>query len=220
MNTFSICAVALLAVAADGPDKKLVEEATTSLRKQHELLKTIKDKATAEAALKKLDTVAREFEKVEKAIKAMKPEKAMAIAKNKELNALGKDIQKEYTRIVKLPAAYAAVRKTTLFVKWREAMVNVARARTKDLATKVELYYVQNGNTYPPNMEALAEKQPGGLNALVTKDALIDPWGRPFQFTIATDDKGNDRVVITSLGHPGEKDAKITNLDKVAPPKK
>src|SRR5262249_40954677 len=119
-----------------------------------------------------------------------------------------------------LPAAYAVIRKNSLLVKRQQNMEHAARARAKDLATKVTLYYVQNSGTYPPNIEALTKKQPSGLNALATKESILDPWGREYRFTVDRDPKdGTERVVVFTGGPPSEKGKKITNIDRVAPPK-
>jgi general secretion pathway protein G len=94
--------------------------------------------------------------------------------------------------------------------RYQDAQIQTARAKARDLATKVELYYVNNGNQYPANLEVLTQAQPGGLSPLCTPEAIMDPWGREFQLDVKTDGSGNERVIIFTQGPRGQ----ITNLDR------
>jgi hypothetical protein len=56
-----------------------------------------------------------------------------------------------------------------------------AAAQATALTTAVKAYHVKHMQ-YPPALEALAQRQPDGGEPLCKPEALIDPWGKPFQY--------------------------------------
>jgi hypothetical protein len=112
--------------------------------------------------------------------------------------------------------AVAASATGCIFERYGEDARITARIKARDLASKAELYYLQNDNKYPPNIEWLAEKQPNGLSPLCSQEAIMDPWGREYQLRIDKDEKGNDRIeVFTFVPATGER---ISNLGSPAGP--
>jgi hypothetical protein len=102
--------------------------------------------------------------------------------------------------IVGVVAASAA---GCIFERYGESQVHVARAKALDLATKVELYYVNNGEQYPANLEVLTQPQPGGLSPLCAPEAILDPWGQEYQLQIFKDESGENRVEVFTFGPGG-----------------
>jgi general secretion pathway protein G len=92
--------------------------------------------------------------------------------------------------------------------RYQDAQVSTAKIKSKDIAAKVEAFYVNNGD-YPPNIQALMLPQPNGGNPLCTEEALMDPWGKPFQIATPTDAAGNIRVEVFTLSPRGQR---ISNL--------
>ena len=59
--------------------------------------------------------------------------------------------------------------------------IKAARARIETLTLALAAYRV-NHEAFPPNLETLTQPQPNGKEALLEPAALVDPWGRPYQY--------------------------------------
>jgi general secretion pathway protein G len=59
---------------------------------------------------------------------------------------------------------------------------SVAKTQTTTLTHAVENYYIDHSSTYPPALASLLQQDEGGGPYLKTPDALVDPWGRPYQY--------------------------------------
>jgi general secretion pathway protein G len=86
------------------------------------------------------------------------------------------------------------------------ARTDTARAQLKNLESAVELYYLDTG-TYPSSENGLQAlvAAPTGLASwkgpyLKKKEALFDPWGKPYQYR-APGQHGN--VDLFTLGRDG-----------------
>jgi general secretion pathway protein G len=99
------------------------------------------------------------------------------------------------------------------------ARSDTAKAQLKNLESAVELYYLDTG-TYPPaeaGLEALVA-QPAGLGSwkgpyLKKKEALIDPWGKPYQYRVPGE-HGN--VDVFTLGRDGREGGEGEDRDIVS----
>lgn len=105
--------------------------------------------------------------------------------------------------IIGLIAAFAVPRVMTFVGSSRR---DSAEIQVKRLASIVELYALDVGQ--PPSaqegLRALVERPAGATRwdgpYLENADALIDPWGTPYQYAVAAD--GRD-IVVASLGADG-----------------
>src|SRR5436305_12104219 len=64
-----------------------------------------------------------------------------------------------------------------------EAKNGTAKMGVHSLETAVNAYYFKNGD-YPPNLQVLAQRQADGSPAYLEVSALLDPWGRPYNYAI------------------------------------
>jgi general secretion pathway protein G len=71
-----------------------------------------------------------------------------------------------------------------------QAKVSTAKTQVKTTLTQaVKTYYINHGS-YPPSLAALLQQTDQGGPYLETRDALIDPWGRPYQYNPAGTNNG------------------------------
>ena len=64
------------------------------------------------------------------------------------------------------------------------AKISTVKAQTKVLTEAAESYYVNHGS-YPANLQALLQQTEQGGPYLKSADAIIDPWGRQYQYNQA-----------------------------------
>jgi general secretion pathway protein G len=67
-----------------------------------------------------------------------------------------------------------------LLQRYEEAKISRAKMDVRGLAGQLEQFKLKYGD-YPPTIEALAQPQAGDA-PMVRPDAIIDPWGKPYQF--------------------------------------
>jgi hypothetical protein len=93
-----------------------------------------------------------------------------------------------------------------------------AKYDATNIAHALQVFKDRNGH-YPQSLEELAQRQPDGGVALLTKRALRDPWGQPFHFDPGQLDPETGHPLVWSDGEPGKPDGKITNWgQEEAPP--
>ena len=61
------------------------------------------------------------------------------------------------------------------------AKEDVAKSQVQSLSQAADVYRLNNGD-YPPNLAVLTQPQPSGKAATLEPSALIDPWGREYQY--------------------------------------
>jgi general secretion pathway protein G len=66
--------------------------------------------------------------------------------------------------------------------RYEDAKEGRAKTDVRGLAGQLEQYSLANGG-YPGSIEELAAPQPNGGSPLTRQDALIDPWGKMYQFS-------------------------------------
>jgi general secretion pathway protein G len=62
-----------------------------------------------------------------------------------------------------------------------DARKDTAKAQCKILAEAAESYNIRYGS-YPPSLESLTTQMQDGSKPYLENTALIDPWGRPYQY--------------------------------------
>jgi general secretion pathway protein G len=80
---------------------------------------------------------------------------------------------------------------------------DVALAQTKTITEAWGIYEKNNGA--PPNLQALTQRQPNGAKAILEPDAIIDPWGKAFQFDASGPMNGGNKVDIWTVSPEGKK---------------
>jgi len=65
--------------------------------------------------------------------------------------------------------------------RYQEAQVSRAKIDVHRLSEQLDTFALNNGS-YPGSIEGLAEHQPNGGGPLSDRNALVDPWGKPYQF--------------------------------------
>jgi general secretion pathway protein G len=66
-----------------------------------------------------------------------------------------------------------------------EARKSTAKVQVKALTQAVEAYNVDHRGLWPPSLDVLLQKDDFGGPYLKNTDALIDPWGKPYQYNQA-----------------------------------
>ena len=86
-----------------------------------------------------------------------------------------------------------------------------SRLELKNLDKTAQAYQAKN-RAWPDSLEDLASRQQDGSEGYLAKSALVDPWGRPYQYDRNNRHPDNDQPLIWSEGpNPGESGSKITN---------
>jgi hypothetical protein len=85
------------------------------------------------------------------------------------------------------------------------AKVDKARMDVLQIETAAKQYRLRNGGEWPATLDALAEKTAG--KSLIEKEALLDPWNRPYQFRLDGTGGAPEQFIVWSQG-PDPSDAK------------
>jgi hypothetical protein len=64
----------------------------------------------------------------------------------------------------------------------KEAKLNDAKAKLRELTEACDTYRLMNNGSYPPNLAALTRRQPNGGNPLLPAFYLTDPWDQPYGY--------------------------------------
>lgn len=62
-----------------------------------------------------------------------------------------------------------------------DAKKDQARIQVQTLTKAAETFQIRNGD-YPPSLALLAQPQADGSKPYLEQTALIDPWGRPYEY--------------------------------------
>lgn len=208
--------------AAEDNPEALVKELLANEKETVQVLKSVKDKASAEAAKPKLVELQKrmtesveKLEKLEAWAKAH-PDQAKELQKKfeGERKTLRQDVITESERISRLPEAKAVLKDVIKIRDLAAAKVDVARVQAKLLSDACDAYKVREG-IYPESLEVLVQ---GGK---VAQEALIDPWGRPYQYNPTGPKNKGLRADVWSQG-PDPKDPKgiIGNWQEEKKPEK
>lgn len=68
--------------------------------------------------------------------------------------------------------------------QYNESKVSSAKIQAKTISSAVDTYFIDHG-VYPPSLEVLLQKDEQGKGPyLKSRDALLDPWDRPYQYDV------------------------------------
>jgi hypothetical protein len=185
----SKCIVLFIALATgsailaggDTPEA-LIKEYLKTTKEVANVLGTIKNAKSAEAAKKKLDQLGTRLQKFAKNRDALdKGIKALDKKNEQQFRAVQEALDKEFVRLEKLPAIWPVLEKT-MFGPAILGRIEEARELVAQLTAAVQTYKAANDD-FPTSLDALAKKR-GKDDALVDDKALIDPWGRPYQYDV------------------------------------
>jgi general secretion pathway protein G len=84
-----------------------------------------------------------------------------------------------------------------------EAKEKTALSQVKGPLTMAAESYKLNNDSYPPSLEALTQAQPNGGQPLLERDALLDPWSKPYRYDAAGTNNGGLKPDIWADGPNG-----------------
>jgi hypothetical protein len=202
-----LLASAWLAQAGSDDADKAVADYRKAIRDLTATLKTVKDKASAEAAVAKVEESAKRLSGAIETAKKISPADFQAAAKKLEadLAADSKAFAAELARVMKEPELNGGLAKSAawkqLTAQESEARVQRAKVDVVSLEKAALAYKLANGN-FPESLQALTQGK-----AYVEPGLLNDPWGRPYQFEPNTVNAKTGAPLIYSTG-PDPKDKK------------
>jgi len=204
----SLLIVMSATAAGDDGQERLVQEMQPILQQFVDVLKGVKDKNTALAALPKVDAIAERIKKLRELFPlTLTPEERKKLDRIQMPDM--KNLEREIARIDTIRDAYSVLKTTFYFKHIRELKEEIARVQIRNLEVAITALQIRNG-TYPLKLAELTEKKSDGAPVLEA-DSLLDPWQRPYQYDYDGPKNGRRKPDIWSLGHPGEKDAVIGN---------
>jgi hypothetical protein len=212
LPALAVCACLVQAGSEDaekavGNWRKAVQDLTA-------VLKTVKDKTSAEAAVTKVDGAAKRLKETDDACKKVDANAMLAaISKNSagitaDFEAFKSEMNRvmnrsEWADVLSKSAEWKAVTK-----KERDAKAEVAVTEVRVLEKALQAYKLKNGN-YPAALKDLVDAK------FVEKGPLNDPWGRPYQYdaSVVHPDTGVPRIFSTGPD-PKDKNGVIANWYK------
>jgi hypothetical protein len=218
----SLLVLAVLITPVHAQDRKLetlVEEWAVANEKLAEVLKMIKDKDSAKAALPTLAEIDRTLTEKQEAInKFDKDENKEAAARIKEkfaerLNQVAEQFETELTRLDGMPDVAKTLSESGIIQKAHGRQEQRAKVDVQVLTRACQAYQLGFG-TLPEKLEQLLQPPNGGLSFLEKKDSLLDPWGRPYKYDPKGPKNGGKRPDVWSLGPRHVKDGIIGNWMK------
>ncbi|MEI7686404.1 MAG: type II secretion system protein GspG, partial [Planctomycetota bacterium] len=143
-----------------------------------DVLKTVKDKATAEAGLPKLKALEKKYVQLTKVnradVKFSNEEKQLLSARSSLLTA-------ELNRIDNVPEAPGVLKELAFYTAINASKIDSAKVRIMQLDAAVAVHKIKNG-AYPDSLNALTK---GDNRSLESADSLLDPWKKPYQYDVA-----------------------------------
>jgi hypothetical protein len=178
-------------VSAARPDDKqlmkITEESVTASEKLVEVLKGVKDKSTANAALAKvteLGSLLRQCQQASTLASTDVTKEALKAISDKyaeRQKRAEKQLQTEAKRIEATWESHAVLRDTAFFKMIEDGRREErAKLQLKTLTTATASYKLKYGE-FPDKLQLLVQP-PDGAPYLKGKEELIDPWGRPYEF--------------------------------------
>lgn len=203
----ALVASAWLAQAGSDDAEKTYFEFSKAMQDLTAVLKTVKDKTTAEGAVAKVEAPAKRLGEAVKTAKRLQEAGKLVISEkySKQLMEDSLAFKAEVDRVTKDADLGAILNKSEawkqLSTQFADDKVQRAKVEVVVLEKAVQAYKLANGN-FPDSLQALTQGkayiQAGGLN---------DPWGRPYQYEPNTVDAKTGAPLIYSTG-PDPKDKK------------
>jgi hypothetical protein len=208
-------------VQGDASREKLVKENLKAVEDVTAVLKTVKDKDTAEIVVPRLEIVMKRLEATNDAIKKIPGNDAELVKANKafakELKAAREALAAELHRIhFKSPAwAWAQFNGKGAPKNVAVAQADIVNARLdiKGLDQAVTAYYLRK-HFYPETLKVLCERDPIDNSPALLKgeEVLMDPWGNAYIYEPQTLNPKTDKPLIWTAGPPGSS-IRISNWD-------
>jgi hypothetical protein len=190
MKSAVLSAVLLGTWCASGdPDpEKVAKDVLQSMQDVTAVLKTVKDKDSADAAARKLEEPAKRLLVAVEAgnkIPRDDPDVAKVLEKFAEQMAkAGRDFQLEVDRLLKEPELQKILRKSPAWrqsdLQFQESKLARAKLDVKTLEVAIQAWHVKFAE-WPASLEKLTEPSKD-TPAFLLKSALTDPWGRPYRY--------------------------------------
>lgn len=105
--------------------------------------------------------------------------------------------------VVAIIVILAGVATVSFFGVWEKSKEDAAKASIRGIEDALDIYRLANGNSYPPNLDALTQRQKGNKPALLKDEALNDPWGNKFNYEPGNRHPKTDKPHIFTNGDPG-----------------
>jgi hypothetical protein len=210
----AILAVTLCSVQQPDDPEKLLKESLQAMQDVTAVLKAVKDKTTAKAAVTKLDAPSKQWIRVSLAIDKLEKSKAEQLYKLKEkqqnLFAYAFDLlAAELKRLDREPELFMICNKNEAFNEAFGQGVSVegqcikARIDLKILEHAAVAYRMKNKGIFPDNLAILIYEQDDGGPAYIQKSRLVDPWGLPYVYDVNQRHPETKLPLIYSKGPPG-----------------
>ena len=187
-----LAAIALICIVSVArPDAKrllkITEESVTASEKLVDVLKGVKDKASANSALPKVTELGSLLRQCQQASIIARGEVTKEDLKTvtdrfaERQKRAERQLQAECKRIEAIPEAFAVVRDTIYFKLIEDGRREErAKLQLKVLTTATAAYKLKYGD-FPDKLQLLVQP-PDGAPYLNGKEELIDPWGRPYEY--------------------------------------
>jgi hypothetical protein len=158
-------------------DTAVLKVTAKFMRDMTDILKPVKDKASAEAALPKLKPIDERLAVLMKKVGDSK----LSAEDQKQLVPTLKGFGSEVELVRRLPEVRVLFTKElTLFKEAEEAEVAAAKAQIKVIETAIQYHQTQT-RRLPKHLKELTE---GGAPAMLPR-GIIDPWKKPYQYDAA-----------------------------------
>jgi general secretion pathway protein G len=95
--------------------------------------------------------------------------------------------------VVSIIVMLAGIGGYMLFQRYEEANIRAAKAKAQGVADAVFTYRLNN-KTMPNSVEDLLTPQGDNATALLPREAIYDPWGKPYSFSL-----GEDGMTIVAM---------------------
>jgi hypothetical protein len=190
--------------AGDEQAYPLARERFAILWETFAVLKTVKDKSTAEAARPKLETLGQRHAVLQKRLKKVRAEDFERMMKPwKELEkSLTSVFGAFYDDLSGPPSAIGPIADVFPFAEITKTRLEAARRGVAVLSKAVAAYRRKTGK-FPLSLEQLAQKIGDDGPFVQGREALIDPWGYPYLYDPTGSRNNGKQADIWSQGVPG-----------------
>jgi hypothetical protein len=203
----------------EGDVERAVKNHLQAVQDVTALLKTVKDKESAEAAAAKLEEPAKRLMTANEALKKLARDHAGSPKIDDKLNQqwtqAGKEFEAEQKRLLKEPALQDILRKSPswrqLDLQSQDANLALARVTVKVLEKAVQVWNAKYGK-WPDSLQDLTKNGPDGGPPFLLEAGLKDPWGRPYHYDATQRHPTTDVPLIWSDGiDPRDPACRIAN---------
>jgi prepilin-type N-terminal cleavage/methylation domain-containing protein len=94
---------------------------------------------------------------------------------------------------------------TVGFMKYMDdAKINTARMNAQNIHKACKAYYTQNDQNWPADLSVLADPTLGRSYLDKGQEALMDPWGKPYQMQQVQNANGEEELFIFTQSPQGQ----------------